>query len=81
MSENKTQALHDDDLVSVNGGISGGNDDIGPCFVYTVRSGDCLSLLAHRYGTTVAILQQINDIKNPNLIYEGDQINIPYKRN
>ena len=77
MSENKIQVLHEDDLVSVNGG----NDDIGSCFVYTIKSGDCLSVIAQRYGTTVAILQQINNFQNPNLIYEGNQIYIPYKGN
>lgn len=36
---------------------------------YTVRSGDNLSVIASRLGTTVAYLQSANGIRNANLIY------------
>lgn len=36
---------------------------------YTVKSGDTLSAIAKRYGTTVNQLVAWNNIKNPNLIY------------
>lgn len=45
--------------------------------VYTVQSGDSLSKIAARYGTTYQILAQLNSIKNPNLIYAGQQIKLP----
>jgi LysM repeat protein len=44
--------------------------------VYVVKSGDTLSGIAKRYGTTVAKLAQINGIKNPNKIYVGQKIKV-----
>lgn len=41
---------------------------------YTVKSGDCLSLIAERYGTTVDSLVKKNNIENPNLIYVGQKL-------
>lgn len=43
---------------------------------YTVKSGDTLSGIASRYGTTYQHLAQINGISNPNLIYVGQKIKI-----
>lgn len=49
-----------------------------PSYVtYTVKSGDTLSGIATRYGTTYQKLQAYNSIKNPNLIYPGQTIKIP----
>ncbi len=41
---------------------------------YTVRSGDNLSTIANRLGTTVAHLQSVNGIRNANLIYSGQNL-------
>lgn len=41
---------------------------------YTVKSGDCLSLIAERYNTTVASLVKKNNIENPDLIYVGQKL-------
>ena len=41
---------------------------------YTVRSGDNLSVIASRLGTTVAHLQSVNGIRNANLIYSGQNL-------
>ena len=43
---------------------------------YTVQSGDTLSGIAARYGTTWQHLQQINGIANANLIYPGQVLKI-----
>lgn len=43
---------------------------------YTVRSGDTLSALAKKYGTTVSQLVDWNNIKNPNLIYVGQKLRV-----
>ena len=43
---------------------------------YTVQSGDSLSGIAAKYGTTYQRLAQINGISNPNLIYPGQVIKI-----
>lgn len=43
---------------------------------YTIQSGDTLSGIASRYGTTVAQLQAWNGIANANLIYAGNKIRV-----
>jgi spore coat assembly protein SafA len=44
---------------------------------YTVVSGDNLWSIANRYGITVSALLALNpQIKNPNLIYPGDKIQV-----
>lgn len=43
---------------------------------YTVRTGDTLSEIAAKYGTTVAKLVQANGIQDPNKIYPGDTLRI-----
>ena len=43
---------------------------------YTIRSGDTLSEIAARYGTSVSQLQSWNGIKNANLIYAGQKIRV-----
>lgn len=53
------------------------NDDINTeTIFYTIQSGDTLSQIASRYGTTVQELVDINKIANPNLIYPGETIRI-----
>lgn len=43
---------------------------------YTVRSGDSLSAIAARFGTTVGALQSANNIRNANLIYPGQVLRV-----
>ena len=43
---------------------------------YTVISGDNLTKIANRYGTTVNQLVSLNNIKNPNLIYPGQKLRV-----
>jgi FOG: LysM repeat len=68
------QSLNENEIQDVNGGAY-----VGPCFVYIVRRGDCLSVLAQRYGTTVRTLCEINNIPNPDFIREGQKLLIPYR--
>ena len=45
---------------------------------YTVKKGDTLWGIAKRYDVTLSALIAANpQIKNPNLIYPGNQVNIP----
>jgi LysM repeat protein len=45
---------------------------------YRIRTGDTLSGIAQRYGTSVAALMKTNpQITNPNLIYAGRNLNTP----
>ena len=46
---------------------------------YTVRSGDTLSGIASRYGTSWQELQRINGIADANRIYPGQVIKLPSK--
>lgn len=48
---------------------------------YVIRSGDTLSEIALRYGTTVSALTTLNNIADPNLIYAGNTIRIPQNGN
>ena len=43
----------------------------------TIVYGDTLSELAIKYNTTVSKLVELNNIKNPNLIYAGDSLIVP----
>lgn len=43
---------------------------------YTVQSGDSLSAIASRFGTTVSALQSANNIRNANLIYPGQVLRV-----
>lgn len=45
--------------------------------IYTVKSGDTLSGIAKKYGTTYQKIASYNGIKNPNLINVGQKIKIP----
>lgn len=59
----------DVEILSVSGGSSSTS-------TYTVRSGDTLSAIASRYGTTVSKLQSLNGISNANYIYVGQKLKV-----
>ncbi|HEY64347.1 MAG TPA: LysM peptidoglycan-binding domain-containing protein [Caldilineae bacterium] len=44
---------------------------------YIVRPGDTLYSIARRYNTTVATLQRLNHLSNPNLIRVGQRLIVP----
>lgn len=44
---------------------------------YVVKPGDTLSAIARKYGTTWRALAEYNDLKNPDLIIDGQIIKIP----
>ena len=46
---------------------------------YTVKKGDTLSGIAQKYGTTYQEIAKANGISNPNLIYDGQVLNIADK--
>lgn len=43
---------------------------------YTVNSGDTLSAIASKYGTTAGALASLNGISNPNMIYPGQVLKV-----
>ena len=75
-------ALSNDDLSTVYGGVTGDTIKDWNGYKYTeyqVKAGDCLSLIAQHYDTTLAALQKLNpEIVNPDLIEIGQVIRIPY---
>ncbi|GAB4417671.1 MAG: hypothetical protein Kow002_04170 [Anaerolineales bacterium] len=44
---------------------------------YTVKTGDTLSGIAARFGTTVGVLVELNNLLNPNFIVEGQVLKLP----
>lgn len=45
--------------------------------VHIVQPGDTLLSISLRYGTTSEVLQQLNNLANPNLIYVGQELQLP----
>ena len=48
-----------------------------PYWYYTVKVGDCLSVIAAKFGVTIEAIVKRNNISNPNLIYVGQVLMIP----
>lgn len=68
-SENSS---YNNQISKLNSEISNARDN-----TYTVSSGDTLSKIARANGTTVDAIMAINNIKNANVIYSGQIINLP----
>ena len=51
--------------------------DLGGARGYTVQQGDTLSKIAVKFGVTVAAIQELNKLANPNQIYPGQTLQIP----
>jgi len=45
--------------------------------IHVVRRGECLSVIAYRYHTTVRTLQRLNHIRNPRMIRPGQKLRLP----
>ena len=69
--------LMDEELDEVSGGKKGDKGRKSPYFIYTVVSGDTLSGIAVRYGTTVDELCKLNNIHNPDHISVNRKLMIP----
>lgn len=52
-----------------------GSANVGSVY-YTVRTGDNLSAIASRYGTSYQAIAALNGLANPNLIYAGQTLKI-----
>lgn len=53
-----------------------GSSSSSSTITYTVKSGDTLSGLASKYGTTVSAIASANGISNPDKIYVGQKLKI-----
>lgn len=47
---------------------------------YKIKTGDTLSSIAKKFDTTIEAIRELNNIKNPNMIYAGDTIKIPSQK-
>ena len=75
MNSIKRESLSDDMLEAVSGGAYN-----GAVFMYTLQPGDKLSVLAHRFGTTVRILQELNNLTDdPDQLRPGRTLMIPQR--
>jgi LysM repeat protein len=63
-------------LVPVSGGGSTGGTT-GGTTTYTVRSGDTLSTIARKFGTTVRAIQDANGIRDADVVVIGRTLKIP----
>ena len=68
----KLHELTGEELAQVSGGVYQ-----GACFVYVIEKGDTVEGIAERFGTTVKILCELNNIYNPHLIYPGNKLLVP----
>lgn len=59
--------------LKLKGASSSGSSNTG---TYTVKPGDNLSTIAKRHGMTTKALQNLNGIKNPDLIYPGQKLKV-----
>lgn len=64
--------IHPGQVIKIPGANSSGSSEE----YYTVVSGDNLTRIANRYGTTVNQLVAWNGIKNPNLIHPGQRLRV-----
>ena len=81
MEERKmAEIINDAELIEAAGGIG------THAFQYTIRKGDCLSVLAQRYHTTVSAIMAPNStysptrkyyIESPTILYADQLILIP----
>jgi LysM repeat protein len=58
-------------------GVSGGRTGSAGSGNYTVKSGETLSEIAERYGTSVERLMQINGLRSPQDLWAGSRIQVP----
>ena len=59
-------------------GVAGGRY-LGPTFVYVIQNGDTLPLLAHRFGTTVRVLRDLNELTDLGSVKPGTRLLIPQR--
>ena len=71
--QNRFMRPSDADLAGVSGGYA------GPSFVYTFQQGDDLYQLATRYGTTVRILLELNNVQRAGQVKPGTRLLIPQR--
>ncbi len=67
-------AINDQEMKNVAGGRY-----LGPTFVYVTQEGETLPVLAQRFGTTVRLLREINNLQDPGRFQAGLRLLIPQR--
>ena len=78
MNKETGSVLHEPLTDSEMEQISGGKYR-GAVFMYTIQPGETLAVLAHRFGTTVRVLRELNDITDAKQVKAGVTILIPQR--
>jgi LysM repeat protein len=65
------------DASAASSPLSSASPAASPKRTHKVRSGETLSMIAAKYGTTVTALVKLNKIKNPSLIHAGLVLRLP----
>ena len=69
----KLSTLSEEELTQVTGGVYQ-----GACFVYVIEKGDTIEGIAERFGTTVKILCELNNIHRLcEQLYPGNKLLVP----
>ena len=63
-------------MAAFRGRFSQGQTATGGTTIHVVTSGETLSGIAVKFGTTVAKLQALNGIKDPDKIFVGQKIKV-----
>ena len=68
-----------DDITTENGyiGLNYVDIDVDGSVVYHINKGDTLSEISGKLGYSVDSIADENEIRNPNLIYEGSSLRVP----
>jgi LysM repeat protein len=61
------------------GGSAGSTQGSNAPAIHVVKTGETLSMIAQRYGVTVAAIISANNLANPNRVQAGQQLRIPGK--
>lgn len=69
------EELNERELEEISGGK--GPSPVGPFKMHVVKSGECLSGIAQRYGTSVQALVSLNKISNPDLLRVNQPLLVP----
>ena len=64
-------------VLTITGGVSDGGSYSGSTRIYTVKSGDCLSVIGAKLGVSWKAIAHDNGISAPYTIYPGERLSIP----
>lgn len=73
---NKTinDIIHPGDILKISGTLKDNANQNNSNIQYVVKSGDNLSMIANKYGTTWQKLASLNNLTNPNYLYVGQKL-------